>query len=114
MSLIAAITLLSNAPVAAQNTGNTLLQWDLAEQRMLAGLADSEDVLQAGQLLGFLQGVGNVLNGLNLVCLPPRSTVGQWKLVIFQYLQENPAKLHENATQLTFNALRTAFPCRRP
>ncbi len=112
--LVAAIPLLWNGPVAAQNTGNTLVNWDLAEQRVRAGLDDPEDLIKTGQLMGFLQGVGNILDGLRIVCLPPRSTVGQWKIVVFQYLRDNPEKLDENATQLTLNALSSAFPCRRP
>ena len=47
------------------------------------------------------------------VCLPKGATVGQALRVVARYIDERPARQHENFTGLTIEALRTAWPCRR-
>jgi Rap1a immunity proteins len=46
-------------------------------------------------------------------CLPNGVTQGQMVRVVAYYIDARPARQHEDFTQLTIEALRAAWPCRR-
>lgn len=45
------------------------------------------------------------------ICFPPGVTLGQMTSVFQKFLQDNPARLHEDGVFLVREALDTAFPC---
>ena len=45
------------------------------------------------------------------ICLPKGSTVGQAVRVVVQYIDSQPARLHEDFVDLAAEALRAAWPC---
>jgi hypothetical protein len=45
------------------------------------------------------------------ICLPKGSTVGQAVRVVVQYIDSQPARLHEDFIDLAAEALRAAWPC---
>ncbi|WP_369412695.1 Rap1a/Tai family immunity protein [Neoroseomonas alba] len=48
-----------------------------------------------------------------VACFPPEATVGQMIRVVARYIDERPARLHENFIVLARDALQQAWPCRR-
>ena len=47
------------------------------------------------------------------ICYPAEVTVGQMIRVVVRYIDERPARLHENFLILADEAMRAAWPCRR-
>jgi hypothetical protein len=47
------------------------------------------------------------------ICAPSEATTGQMIRVVARYIDERPARLHENFLVLAREALRDAWPCRR-
>ena len=64
-----------------------------------------------GMCLGYVVGVMSVVEYINVVCQPVKSTHSQATLVVQKYLTDHPEKLHINAEELVINALQEAFPC---
>jgi hypothetical protein len=59
--------------------------------------------------IGTLMTISSVLH----ICLPPQVTNGQAVQVVIQYIDAQPARLHENFTLLAIEALREAWPCKK-
>lgn len=51
--------------------------------------------------------------GRGLYCTPPGVTAGQAIRIYLRYLQDNPARLHEEAGVLYGLAMAKAYPCSR-
>lgn len=103
-------------PVAAQQvvTGNTLLERAAAVKRMDAGSTSPKDLQDYLYFVGFAFGVASTLDNVDPeVCLPVASNTGQYRRVLIQYLEANPAELHMSGTILAIAAFRKAFPCRK-
>lgn len=64
-----------------------------------------------GMCIGYVVGVTSVMEFMNALCLPDRSTHAQAVLVVQKFVYEHPEKLHLNANELVFDALQDAFPC---
>jgi pantothenate kinase type III len=64
-----------------------------------------------GMCLGYVVGVMSVMEYINVVCRPVKSTHSQAALVVQKYLADHPEKLHINADELVLDALQQAFPC---
>jgi hypothetical protein len=47
------------------------------------------------------------------ICCPPESTVDQGIRMVVEYVDSQPARLHENFSTLAVEALRKAWPCSR-
>jgi hypothetical protein len=110
--LLAAGLAVFNAQSAAK-TGNDLLADARADQRMDARQATPGDYYNAGSWIGFVQGASITAQRMDLkICLPVKSNAGQWAAVVRQYLEQNPAQLHRDASLLVQEALQRAFPCR--
>jgi len=45
------------------------------------------------------------------ICHPPQATDGQAMLVVIQYIDAHPARLHESFTLLAIEAMQHAWPC---
>jgi hypothetical protein len=54
-----------------------------------------------------------LMDGMNAACLPQGVTNGQMVDVICKFLRDNPAERHKLGSDLTMNALVTAFPCEK-
>ncbi len=109
--LLLVMALLTPAISLAQSTGSELLTY--ARQAEPNPNRTIVDAIEAGQWIGFVSGLSRTLHIIDpRTCLPKGSTAGQWGAVIKQYLEQNPAKLHESAVLLAHEALQRAFPCR--
>jgi hypothetical protein len=64
-----------------------------------------------GMCIGYVVGVMSVMEYINVLCLPDKSTHAQAALVVQKYLSDHPEKLHENAEELVIESLQEAFPC---
>lgn len=64
-----------------------------------------------GMCIGYVVGVMSVMEYINVLCLPDKSTHSQATLVVQKYLSDHPEKLHLNAEGLVIDALQEAFPC---
>ena len=64
-------------------------------------------------LRGYCMGITDTLFALSgIVCPPKGSTTGQTVRIVVKYIDERPARMHENFTALALEALRAAWPCR--
>lgn len=64
-----------------------------------------------GMCIGYVVGVMSVMEYINVICRPVKSTHAQATLVVQKYLSDHPGKLHLNADALVIDALQEAFPC---
>lgn len=95
-------------------SGNDLLKRAQADERLMDNRPMVGDFwVESGQWRGFILGVAFTLDDIDpRVCLPKKSNVGQYMAVVKQYLEQNPAQLHRDGSQLAREALQRAFPCR--
>ena len=63
-----------------------------------------------GLCAGKVEAVGVFARG---ICLHPEVTVGQMIRVVTRYIDDRPARLHEDFMTLAEEAMRQAWPCRR-
>jgi hypothetical protein len=100
---LASIPLSSSADFVS---GNTLLS------HIEVGRGPNGLVAAAATGLGYLQGVVDALNQMDLTCMPKTSvTVGQIERIVHKYLVNHPEGLHRGASVLVYLALDEAFPC---
>jgi hypothetical protein len=67
-----------------------------------------------GMCVGYVVGVMSMMEYINVLCLPLKSTHAQATLVVQKYLSDHPEKLHLDAGELVLDALQEAFPCTDP
>ena len=97
--------LLKSAPSqAAQNffTGNSVQS--LSEESRLffiSGMVQMSHIMNEAEGSSFEK----------KICYPDGVDAHQLNLVVQKYFEANPEKLHWPASVLTWNALKTAFPC---
>jgi hypothetical protein len=63
-----------------------------------------------GICAGKVEGVWSFATG---ICSPSEATMGQAIRVVARYIDERPARLHENFMILARDAMRESWPCRR-
>ncbi|WP_146216974.1 Rap1a/Tai family immunity protein [Falsiroseomonas bella] len=76
----------------------------------IARSGDLSTAYQRGLCVGKVEGVAVFATG---VCYPPEATLGQMIRVVARYIDDRPARLHENFLVLAQDAMRAAWPCRR-
>lgn len=94
------------------NSGNYLL--DLYRQYKKGHTAVTQDpvgAMQRGLYMGYVQGVGNSLNYFAF-CAPHEVTYQQLYMVVGNFLEAHPERLHEHRSGLVIDALSKAFPCK--
>jgi|GEM_PF-1513321 len=83
-----------------------------ASLKMICGsFLDIPSDTSDGMCVGYVVGIMSVLEYIDVLCMPQKSTHAQATLVVQKYLSEHPEKLHLNAEELVFDALQEAFPC---
>jgi len=85
------------------------------------------ELMSAGQCMGYVSGTLSAYSYFDFLveknplsskykdfypCIPEVATNAQVLRVLIKYLNDNPEKLHEDASLLTTNALIQAFPCK--
>ena len=45
------------------------------------------------------------------ICIPPKATIAQLRLVVIKYLKDHPTSLHYDASSEVYGALEEGFPC---
>jgi len=73
---------------------------------------ESQDALQLGVCLGFIEGVADALQDQRIICLP-RVGARELRLVVIKSLGEKPENLGHPALSLVSQSLRDAYPCTR-
>lgn len=64
-----------------------------------------------GMCIGYVVGIMSVMEYINVLCLPERSTHAQATLVVQKYLSDHPERLHLGSEELVIDAIQEAFPC---
>ena len=107
--------LFANVPAAYSSVyfwdGHRLKELSDAEERISRGSPQDGDITPAGALMGYVVGVGEVLDGV-ASCLPKGASVGQITAVVQKYLHAHPEKWNEPAKDIVSQALKQAFPCK--
>jgi len=63
--------------------------------------------------MGYVSGLAAAITGERLICPPPEVTNKQLYLVVGNFLEANPARLHTSKAALALEALLKAFPCKK-
>jgi hypothetical protein len=71
----------------------------------------SKEAFYIGQCTGVIEGLIYAASGV--VCLPVGATQGQAIHVVVKYIDDRPARLHENFKPLALEALQAAWPCKK-
>jgi hypothetical protein len=69
--------------------------------------------VSAGNFMGYVTGVYDVLEASGIVCSIDGINRGQISSVVVKYLNDNAKRWGEPAANLVLDALRTAFPCKK-
>jgi hypothetical protein len=69
-------------------------------------------IYKTGICTGTIQSLHYVSQGISS-CAPSGVTLGQMLKVVVAYIDQRPARLHENLIVLVLEALRAAWPCKR-
>lgn len=86
---------------------------DLLRQYNLGPEARAE---QAAYIVGVLDGeriVTTVAKFKSPICLPNGVPTAHLSLVVHEWLEKNPDRLHQQAANLVLTAVKESFPCRR-
>ncbi len=57
--------------------------------------------------------VTGIVNAHPMICAPDSATYQQGVRVVIQYIDQRPARLHENFAELVIEALQAAWPCKQ-
>jgi Ssp1 endopeptidase immunity protein Rap1a len=68
----------------------------------------ADDAFKRGQCLGIVDTIAALTAD---VCHPPGVTSGRAVSVVVKYIDDRPARMHENFRLLAREALRAAWPC---
>ena len=71
---------------------------------------ESEDALQLGVCLGFIQGIADALQDQRVICLP-RIGARELRIVLIKSLRAKPEDLSQPANSLISRSLRDAYSC---
>ena len=77
--------------------------------RLFASEKHNSDLFYQGYCMGLLVGLPYADP---MICMP-RATNYQTARVVVQYIDQQPARLHEDFIDLALEALRRAWPCKR-
>jgi Rap1a immunity proteins len=72
----------------------------------------SKNLVSQGYCRGVIQGLLS-FGGLVGICRPNQVSNAQAARVIVLYIDQRPARMHEDFTDLALEALQQAWPCRR-
>jgi hypothetical protein len=116
-SLIAALMLKCGAALAQPDVKSAKAQPDVKSANFLMrGCRNTAKYLSPTYLSGVCDGSVGVLMSLGReflgFCPPAEATRSQGVFVVVQYIDGQPARLHENFEALATEALRAAWPCK--
>jgi hypothetical protein len=74
---------------------------------------DRSDIFGIGFCIGSVSATFDLLVHSNVVCNPIGSNYGQAIRIAVQYIDARPQRHHERFSSLVFEALVSAWPCRR-
>jgi hypothetical protein len=107
-----AATLVTASPVNAYfYTGNGLKEWVDAADRFDSGTESTDDYINISVLRGYIAGVYDSWEG-SAICPPAGVTLGQFKDILKNYLQDNPDKWNWPASNLIIMSASAKFPCK--
>jgi len=113
------LTLCASQVVAATLVSSTLAATDTSSANyVVPGCRDFISSNSVTPAYPFVQGFcAGVIQGLIYdrtdICLPSGVEKGQAVRIVVQYINSQPARLHEDFTMLAAEALRKAWPCQR-
>jgi Rap1a immunity proteins len=74
---------------------------------------DSPQAYKRGLCMGIVSALLYRDQTISVVCLPPGVTNFQAIRVVVKYIDDQPARLHDNFKALTLEALQAAWPCKK-
>ncbi|HDR2788949.1 TPA: hypothetical protein QCK11_000270 [Enterobacter asburiae] len=92
--------------------GDDIAKWSDALIRVKARTAEVVDFDDVGKLRGLSIGVHDVFEG-SFICSPSNATNGQIVDTVVLYVRNHPERRAENASKLAYEALSSAYPCRK-
>lgn len=110
--LICAGSFVARPANAAFLSGTQLLSYCNVSER--SRTFHQESAMCMAYIAGVVDGTNGLRGAFNLTdgfCLPAGVSIGQLQAVAHQYLRQNPAELHRDASLLVWTAMKQAFPC---
>ncbi|KAF3999187.1 Rap1a/Tai family immunity protein [Glaciimonas immobilis] len=91
-------------------TGNDIVKWSRAGDRIAENRAQSDDYWYSALLVGYAIATYDGYSGY-LFCSPANASSEQVVAIVKKYVNERPARWGEVASNLMIDALRESFPC---
>lgn len=83
---------------------------DFKDGNKLLSELQSQDNLDWGISMGYIEGVADAWNGVTH-CMSSNTTAGQLRDMVKQYLERNPAIRHYLAERVIREVMKATFPC---
>lgn len=111
--LIAAMVTNCGAAFAVDyNSANFIMAGCRASLLPVTEMPD-EMMFQAGWCMGLVRGARDILEPLNIVCVPFNVTNEQAVRIVVKYIDDRPQRQHESFSALVIAALGAAFSCKK-
>lgn len=108
VAVIGAMLLSCSATFAEKDVDSA--NYMMAGRRSFIVKPPDNDYFLNGRCAGIVETL--IESGLG-VCAPASSTSGQAIRVVVKYIDDRPARMHENFKPLALEALREAWPCKK-
>jgi hypothetical protein len=93
------------------DSGNYLLQTYIEEKKAILKTVEPNYYF-VGFYEGYVVGVMESVSGI-VFCPPPNATQGQIFMIVGNFLEAHPERLHEYKNKHVIDALRNAYPCKK-
>jgi hypothetical protein len=77
------------------------------------GIVRNQPTLDSARCIGVLEGLAILGQVNNLWCAPDTTTTEQWVRVVVKFIEDRPARMHEDFRLLAIEALKQTWPCRQ-
>jgi hypothetical protein len=112
VAIAATLTLLCQQGGALAEENPTSANYVMSGCRDIANRTQSE-YLRYGLCVGVVRAILYFGSANFGICFPAGATVGQAIKVVTLYIDQRPARMHEQFEDLALEALQQAWPCRR-
>ncbi len=110
-AIFALLLIATISPVSSANaqfiTAHKLVQWMQEDEKITSHHPESKEI-EAGCYIWFILGV--IDSRISHLRIAPGVTIAQVVAIVTKYLKENPQEWNQNAADIVWKAVRTAFP----
>lgn len=109
--LLCLLISISSVAHAGYFSGNDMVKWADANDRVLAGRGAGYDEGHSAMIGAYVAGVYDAYKLGGGMCVPQKTPLGQLIAVVKKHLKDHPSEWHFTAEAIVIVALINAFPC---